>query len=111
MNSGSIILIVAAILNLGLASAIAGPCSGEIAAFERSVRAAATSPAAGITAPQTNAAQLHHQPTPSTVTQAQDSAQTTFESALARAKEFEEQGARAECMKALDDAKTMFALK
>jgi len=103
--------IIVAILGLGIVAAEAGPCTKQIAAFEQSVRASGKNPDAGPTARQTIGAQLGRQPTRSSVKQAEAGAQNRFEGALARAKALDAQGKRAECMRALSKAKSLFDLQ
>jgi hypothetical protein len=104
-------LMVGAALGLSPVSGEAGPCTESIAAFERAVRQSASNPTLGATAPQTIDAQLHRQPTPSTVMQAMDRAQRAFEAILARAKMLDDEGKRAECAQALEDARMIFETK
>jgi hypothetical protein len=105
------VLIVSAVLGLNVGAAEAGPCAKEIAQFEKAVRQSAKNPDAGPTARQTIGAQLGRQPTRSSVKQAEATAQSTFEKALARAKALDVQGKRAGCMQALAEAKSLFDLQ
>jgi hypothetical protein len=102
------VLIVGAVLASNLASAHEGPCSNEIAQLEQVVRLSKRNGDAAQTGPQSIGAQLHHQPTPSSVKQAEDMAQTNFATILSRAKTLDAEGKRAECMEALTAAKLMF---
>jgi hypothetical protein len=99
------LLVTCLALELSVGTAIGGPCSTDIAAFEKSLHAGGPT---DVTGPQTSAAQLHRQPTPSSVMKAQDEAQMTIAAALARAKALDDQN-NPECAKALDDAKMMTA--
>jgi hypothetical protein len=103
--------VAAAILGLGVLSVQAGPCSNEIAQFERAVRQSANNPSAGPTAPQSIGAQIDRQPTPGSIRQAEARTQTAFEATLARSKRFDARGNRAGCTKALADAKRMYDLQ
>jgi hypothetical protein len=87
--------------------AAAGPCAKMIAQFERTVRQSADIPGAGPTAAQSIGAQLGHQPTPSSVEQANVKAQRTFEAALRRAKILDAKGKRG-CAPALAEAEKLF---
>jgi hypothetical protein len=100
--------IAAVALVLGVAAAHAGPCSNKIAQFEKAVRQSAKNPGAGPTARQSIGAQLDHQPTPGSVKQAEESAQATFETVMARAKRLDARGDRAGCTRALAQAKRMY---
>jgi hypothetical protein len=97
-------------LGLGVASAHAGPCSSQIAQFEKAVRQSANDPGAGPTAPQSIGAQLGQQPTPGSVKRADERAQATFDTTLARAKRLDAQGNRAGCKRALAQAKRLYDL-
>ena len=100
--------IAAFALVLSVASAHAGPCSNKIAQFEKAVQQSAKKPGAGPTAPQSIGAQLDRQPTPGSVKQAEESAQATFETVMARAKQLDARGDRAGCTRALAQAKRMY---
>ena len=91
-------LIVGATFVLSAVLAHAGPCSADIARFEKTVRHSTKNPEAGPTAPQSIDAQLGYQPTPSSVKRAKEGAQARFEAALTRAKTLDAEGKRAECM-------------
>jgi hypothetical protein len=106
----SVASIAAFVLGLGVASAHAGPCSNQIAQFEKAVRQSAGNPGAGPTAPQSIGAQLDRQPTPGSVKQAEERAQATFEATLARAKQLDAQGNRSGCKRALAQAKRLYNL-
>jgi hypothetical protein len=111
MNRGiAAVLVIGAALGLPAAPAHAGPCTEKIAQFENAVRQSAENPSAGPTAPQSVGAQLGHQPTPSSVKQADVKAQTTFDAALTRAKTLDAQGKR-KCVQALARAKRLFSLQ
>jgi hypothetical protein len=105
------VIIAATALSLGVASAHAGPCSSEIAQFERAVRQSAGNPGAGPMAPQSISAQLDRQPTPGSIKQAEERAQAAFAATLARAKRLDARGNRAGCTRALTAAKRMYNLQ
>jgi hypothetical protein len=96
---------------ISISSAHAGPCSAEIAQFERAVRQSAGNPNAGPFAPQSIGAQIDRQPTPASVKRAKERAQAQFAAVLARAKRLDAQGNRSGCSRALDVAKDMFNLQ
>ncbi|MGB7102417.1 MAG: hypothetical protein WBD95_27090 [Xanthobacteraceae bacterium] len=91
-------------------SAEAGPCAPQIKAVESQVRRAALGPATGPTGPQTVGAQLHHQPTPSSVQSAAAKAQADAKAALDRARSADAAGDAKACAKALDEAKAVYGL-
>jgi hypothetical protein len=90
-------------------SAEAGPCAAQIKAVESQVRRA-MGPATGPTGPQTVGAQLHHQPTPSSVQSAAAKAQADAKAALDRALRADAAGDAKACAKALDEAKAVYGL-
>jgi hypothetical protein len=85
--------------------ALAGPCSLDIAAFEQAIN---IDPGAGPSGAQSVGAQLHHQPTPASVSSAQRQARTGFKDALARAKRFDALGDGDKCSAALEEAKLIY---
>ena len=98
-------------LSLGAAAAHAGPCTEQITQFEQTVRQSAGTVGAGPTEQQSVGAQLRHQPTPNSVREAEAQAQASFQAALARAKELDQDGNDAGCMQALAEARRRFNLQ
>jgi len=103
-------LTVAAALGQSLSSASAGPCTEQIAQIEQAARDAAPGPDAGPMAAQSVNAQLHRQPTPSSIKQAQQKSDAAFKAALASAKDLDGQGKRAECSAKVDELKRLLDL-
>jgi hypothetical protein len=102
--------VVGAVLALAATNALAGPCTSDIAQFEAAIRNSQGNPYAGLTAPQSVGAQLEHQPTPSSVKQAEQRLKATFAATMARAKRFDAQGNRLGCTRELNAAKQMYLL-
>jgi|EndMetStandDraft_8_1072994.scaffolds.fasta_scaffold46696_4 hypothetical protein len=88
--------------------ALAGPCGDAVTQFEQKVRVESKKPSAGPTARQTTGAQLGHQPTPQSIKEAEERAQTAFAAVLVRARAADASGDQAACQKALSEAKDMF---
>jgi hypothetical protein len=86
-------------------AARSGPCGVQIAQLEGKIRHAASSPESGPTAPQSVAGQLHHQPTPDAVQNAERSARLAAAAALDRVRQADVDGNAIACAKALDEAK------
>ena len=84
-------------------AAHSGPCAVQIAQLEGQIRHAATSPENGPTAPQSVAGQLHHQPTPASVQNAERNLAAA--AALDRLRQVDVDGNAVACAKALDEAK------
>ena len=102
--------IVCAMLCLSIPVAQAGPCSDDIAQFEAAIRQSAGNPNAGLSAPQSVAAQLDRQPTPGSLKRAQKRLQSTFSATMARAKRLDARGDRTGCSRALSVARQMYIL-
>src|SRR2546430_4982398 len=84
--------VAGAVLALAAADAWAGPCTGDIAQFESAIRASQGNPLAGLSAPQSVGADLSHQPTPSSLEQAEGRLKKTFAATMARARRYEAPG-------------------
>jgi hypothetical protein len=103
-------LVLGAMLGLNSTFAQAGPCSADIAQFEAAVRQSAGNPYAGLTAPQSVAAQDDRQPTVASMKKAEQDLKSKFLAAMARAKRLDAQNNRAGCERALSVAKRMYIL-
>ena len=103
-------LIAGAILCLNMPAAYAGPCTADIAQFEKAIRDSAGNPFAGLTAPQSVAAQTDRQPTPQSIKQAEGRLRAKFSAIMARAKKLDAKGDRPGCNSALSAAKRMYVL-
>jgi hypothetical protein len=103
-------LILGAWLGLTPTFAEAGPCSADIAQFETAIRQSAVNPYAGLTAPQSVAAQDNHQPTVASIKKAERDLKAKFAATMAQAKRFDARNNRAGCERALSVAKRMYIL-
>jgi len=88
-------------------TAHSGPCAVQIARLEGQIQRAAPSPENGPTAPQSVAGQLHHQPTPDSVQNAERNARLAAAAALDRLRQADVDGNAVACAKALDEAKQL----
>ena len=86
-------------------AAHSGPCAVQIAQLEGQIRDAAPSPQSGPTALQSIPGQLHHQPTPDSVQNAERKARLAAAAALDRVRAADVDGNAVACAKALDEAK------
>ena len=102
---GLLIATTAATLLCGSGAAHSGPCKSQIEELERQIGHASSSAKSGPTAPQSIEAQLHHQPTPETVRNAERKANADAAAALQRARQADTGDNAATCAKALDEAK------
>ena len=93
-----------------VAPAQASPCGESVAQLRAEARQSAGNPAVGPSAPQSIGAQLGHQPTPSSVLRAEQSAQSSFAVLLAHAEALDAEGRHAECMQAVASARRVLAL-
>jgi hypothetical protein len=82
-----------------------GPCTAQIAQLERQIQRSLVDPDSGPTAPQTIEAQLHHQPTPVAVQNAESQARADTDGALQRAQKADTDGDAAACIVALEETK------
>jgi hypothetical protein len=103
-------LILGAVLGLSPTFAKAGPCSADIAQFEAAIRQSAGNPYAGLTAPQSVAAQNDRQPTAASVKRAEHELKAKFAATMAQAKRLDARNNRAGCERALSVAKRMYIL-
>jgi hypothetical protein len=88
----------------------AGPCGADIAQFEAAIRQSAGNPNAGLTAPQSVAAQDDRQPTVASMKRAERDLKAKFAATMARAKRLDARNDRAGCERALSIAKRMYIL-
>jgi hypothetical protein len=109
-----IAILITAALWASASGARAGPCASQIAATEQQInQSAAASPpgdAGTPSADQAIGAQLHHQPTPGAVENAEHKANTQGESALEQAREADASGDADACAEALRKARHLYGL-
>jgi hypothetical protein len=106
----AIALVLWAALGLNSTSAKAGPCSADIAQFETAIRQSAGNPVAGLTAPQSVAAQNDRQPTAASMKKAEHDLKAKFAATMAQAKRLDARNDRTGCERALSVAKRMYIL-
>jgi hypothetical protein len=115
MQRSRILLLATVAIVGGGVAAQAGPCGNQISQVEQRIRAAqASSPPGGAgdaSAAQSVDAQLHHQPTPSSVQSAERMANADGEAALARARHADAAGDAAACTKALMEAQAIYGIE
>jgi hypothetical protein len=110
MSQSSVVFIVFAVLGATPSLAHAAACRDEIAHLQQAARRVANNPDAGPTGRQSVGAQLGHQPTPESVSQAEKQAQSRFAAVLARARALDARGKVAQCKRAVADARRMLEL-
>jgi hypothetical protein len=103
-------LILGAALGLNPTFAKAGPCSADIAQFEAAIRQSTANPYAGLTAPQSIAAQNNRQPTIASMKKAEHDLKAKFAATMAQAKRLDAHNDRVGCERALSTAKRMYIL-
>jgi hypothetical protein len=106
----SVGLLLITVLGLNPTFAKAGPCSADIAQFEVAIRQSAGNPYAGLTAPQSVAAQDNRQPTIASLKKAERGLKAKFAATMAQAKRLDARNDRAGCERALSVAKRMYLL-
>ena len=104
------IVVAAVVTLLGAGAAQAGPCAARIAQLQQEIGSAVTGPENGPSGPQSIGAQLHHQPTPGAVQNAESKANADAAAALDRAREADAAGDASACNKALDDARRLYGI-
>ncbi len=107
-RGGLLFATAAAALLAGAGVAHSGPCTAQIAAVEQQVRALPPGPKSGPTFSQTLGAQLHHQPTPEDVEQAQQIGRKQADAALEAARKADAAGNASACDAALTEAKRLY---
>jgi hypothetical protein len=114
VDRSSVMALAGAALLASAVGAEAGPCTKQIAEVEQQIqqlRATPSSSGAGQpSAQQTVGAQLHHQPTPGSVENAQSKASTDASAALGRARKADAAGDAAACAAAIDEAKRLYGI-
>lgn len=101
----------AAILFGGAGAAQSGPCTAQIEQIEHQTGIDVAGPTFGLTAPQSVDAQRHHQPTPSSVDQAEHVANTDGEVAINRAIKADAAGDGTRCSRELSAARRFYNIK
>jgi hypothetical protein len=104
-SGGLLVATTAAALLCGSAVAHSGPCTPQIEQLERQIGQASSGIQSGPTAPQSIEAQLHHQPTPAKVREAEHRAIANAVAVLQRARQADSEGSLVACTEALTDAK------
>jgi hypothetical protein len=103
-------LVLGAALGLTPTFAEAGPCSADIAQFETAIRQSAGNPYAGLSAPQSVAAQDDRQPTVASMKRAERDLKAKFAATMAQARRLDARNDGAGCERALSVAKRMYIL-
>jgi hypothetical protein len=104
-SDGLLVATTAAALLCGIAAAHSGPCTPQIEQLERQIGQASSSIQSGPTLPQSIEAQLHHQPTPAKVHEAEHQAIANAVAVLQRARQADSEDNLVACTEALSDAK------
>ena len=113
MNIKRSTLACAAALAASMSAAYAGPCTPEVTQIQDLVNARVHAKAGAATAPESTAAKLHHQPTPSSIAAAKaeqgqlSSEELTAVAAITRALEADSAGDRSACEQALADVRRL----
>jgi hypothetical protein len=105
----SLVVVTAAFVLVG-AGAQAGPCSTQIAQLQKQIGRSAEGPDNGPSAPQSLGAQLHHQPTPGAVQNAENRADADAAAAFESARRADAAGDADACRKALDQTRRLYGI-
>jgi hypothetical protein len=109
MKQLSSAFVLCAGLVLNAESAHAGACGDQIAKLGSSLHQSEVSGGAGLTAPESLAAKLHHQPTPASIGEARKAAQSTTDDLLGQAKDLDAKGDEAACMRIVVHVRSLTA--
>jgi hypothetical protein len=101
----------AAILFGSAGAAQSGPCTAQIAQIEHQIGSDEAGPTFGLKSPQSVDAQLHHQPTVSSVEQAEHAANTDGDVAIDRAVTADAAGDGSRCSLELSAARRFYNIK
>jgi hypothetical protein len=96
---------------VAITMARAGPCTSDIGRLETQIKLSASNPVVGPTATQTVGAQLHHQPTPGEIRNAETKANADADAALDRARKADGQNDATGCREALRQARLLYGLE
>jgi hypothetical protein len=114
VNRSGIMALAGAALVAGVTAAQAGPCTKQIATVEQQIQQLQATPSSSgagqPSAQQTVGAQLHHQPTPGSIENAQSKANAEGSAALGRARKADAAGDAKACAAALDEAKRLYGI-
>jgi hypothetical protein len=114
MDRSRLMLWAAVVFLGGNIAAQAGPCTAQISQLEQRIRKAQASSPPGVagepSAPQSIGAQLHHQPTPNSVENAEHTANVEGEAAFARARIADAAGDASACAQALREARRLYGI-
>jgi hypothetical protein len=105
-----IVSLAAVVLATQAVPVLAGPCTAQIDRVEQQIRSLPSGRVTGPTGQQTVGAQLHHQPTPGSIENAEARARADAMAALQRARNADAAGDAVACAKALRDAKDVYGL-
>jgi len=108
-QSRVVILTIVALIGADTA-AQAGPCTAQIAQLERQIGRSAAGPEGGPSGPQSIGAQLHHQPTPGAVQNAESKANADAAAAFDSARRADAAGDAEGCRKALVEARRLYGI-
>lgn len=111
LQRAAINVALCSLIAVAVPSAYAGPCTRQIGNLEQQIKLSAASATVGPSGPQTVGAQLHHQPTPSTVERAETKANTDADAALDRARKADAAGDASGCKNALVEARRLYGLE
>jgi hypothetical protein len=105
MKHFSAIFVVCAALGLPIQAAHASTCITEIARLEAALGGPANRSDGAVTAPESLAAKLHRQPTPASVNEAKQAAQSRVGQLLAQAEDLDASGRTAKCLEVVREVK------
>jgi hypothetical protein len=110
MDQSRVVILTIVALIGAHAAAQAGPCTTQIAQLQKQIGRSATGPEGGPSGPQSIGAQLHHQPTPGAVQNAESRANADAAAAVDSARRADAAGDADGCRKALEEARRLYGI-
>jgi hypothetical protein len=111
LRASALAIVTCSFVLVAIAVAHAGPCTSDISKLETQIKLSASNPVVGPTATQTVGAQLHHQPTPGEIQNAETKANADADAALDRARKADGQNDAPGCREALRQARLLYGLE
>jgi hypothetical protein len=111
LRASALATVTCSFVLVAIAGARAGPCTSDIGRLETQIKLSASNPIVGPTATQTVGAQLHRQPTPGEIQNAETKANADADAALDRARKADGKNDATGCREALRQARLLYGLE
>jgi len=111
VRSGLLVFAMSAVWLCGSGPAHSGPCTAQIRELELKIAGDVPGPESGPTGTQTVGAQLHRQPTPDSVINAEHAAYIDGDAAIEQSKKADSVGDATGCNQALTEAERLYEIE